>query len=406
MATHREVSNAMLVADVIPCIVRMVAEGGGDASTLKACVFVSRVWRYSARPYIFRRIVIRDERALDTFHTLLGDDRAVQGYVRELEFEGRLLQGARMPSQETSWILGAPLRLAHRLGNVRTICFRKCLGPGNVCRPNEELLEGLSRFTSATRLVVQYCGCREDFAFRCAGILPNLRHLEVEYPLHYAILGGEPSEASILLSQTYPIAEESLQLSTLRLSAADQWQDAILWRLLESPTHFRLRTLRVDLFHSFEDVFGAIAKIGSSLEELELDVRINLEYTSIAQGSPPRDNPLRSCTALRRLTLRVTYAIALRSAVILLEYAPLAHLEHIGFGLIGCMHARDGSWSPPNFAELSAALQAPGNFTGIRTFNFSYQGPDTPPGIWQSLQETLPPEIMRKTTYTHVLTPY
>ena len=126
----------------------------------------------------------------------------------------------------------------------------------------------------------------------------------------------------------------------------------------------------------------------------------------MVQGPPPRDNPLRTCTGLRRLTLRVAYAIALRSAVILLEYAPLAHLEHIGFGLIGCMHAKDGSWSPPDFAELGAALQAPENFTSIRTFNFSYHGPDTPPGMWKSLQKTLPPEIMRKTTYTHVLTPY
>ena len=209
------------------------------------------------------------------------------------------------------------------------------------------------------------------------------------------------SQDGALLSQTYPVAEDSLTLSTLRLSKAPHWQDAILWLMLKSPNRFQLRFLRVDIAQPLDQVYRAIVEVGPLLEELELEVKTSLEYTRMARESPPSDNPLRTCTALRRFTLRFIDTISLRSAVVLLENVPRAHLEHLGFGMIGRVHRSEGLCLP-NFAELGEALRAH-DLAGVRSFHFSYDGTDSQDEIWQCLKDFFPQTIMDKMTYTHVL---
>ena len=118
-----DIAAMELPSDIVSAIASM-ADEERDVKVVKACALVSRVWSLGARPYVFRRVAIRDEASLEEFLDLLCKTQDVQGYVQGLSFERKRTSAAEPSS---TWVLGAPRRLSYKLPMVHEISFHKVL---------------------------------------------------------------------------------------------------------------------------------------------------------------------------------------------------------------------------------------------------------------------------------------
>ena len=376
-----------LPSDIVSAIASM-ADEERDVKVVKACALVSRVWSLGARPYVFRRVAVRDEASLEEFLDLLCKTQDVQGYVQGLSFERKRTSAAEPSS---TWVLSAPRRLSNKLPMVHEISFHKVFDTAD-SKPNNELFEGLATFTSVTNLSLSQCGRGADFVFRCAGIFPNLQHIRIHSPVRYLTFASCLDNPHIQAEcTTYPMAPESLRLSTLHVSNASSCQMALLKWLAKAPSLTQVRSLRVDFDEPFEHLSRVMLKSGPSLEELDLNLVDPLEYLPFISRKL-----LRTCTRLRRLTLRVVCEPD--DIATLLQRVPSQNIEYIGIGLT----QRREEWQIPNLTKLGKML-ANKKFASVRRVHFMYTGPIPQDVVLDVLEATFPPSLMRKLTCAHKL---
>ena len=366
-----------------------------EMETLHAGGRVCSSWRYGARPYKFRHIRLDSQQCVDSLDDLLASVPDIAGYIQQVRFHGKKPEEHR-GTRGSGWILDAPLQLASKLPVLRTIRIHELFDIQD--KPSSRFFEGLASFTSVTQLHLLHCSCREDFVFRCAGVLPNLRHFEVCNPATLP-LGFVDTSA---LDASYPLVPDSMQLTTLRCMHARYDQDKLVHWLVTAPHRASLRHLAVDIDDvSLISLSRALREVGPNLERLELQVYFPPGYVwRRGRGAISAEKLLSPCTALKDFTVGFTGATDMYSALPLLRGVRARCIERVRINLIHFI----GGGSFPNLTELYAILQGE-NFKSMQTARIVYVGPLSLETFRAHMTSRLPAALEPRMRWTHTTYP-
>ena len=355
-----------LPQDVIYYIASLIIEDRNrkqDAiKDLKACALVSKDWHHATKPYIFRRIVVRDQASLDELGGLLDAQPELKSLIRELTLRGSMIEDpeTEYAAPTTAWALKAPLRLSCKLPRLHTIRFEELFDL--MFKPNREFFEGLSKLTTVQNISLLRCGTRADFIFRCAGALPGLRTVDVVDALALpAIFTGPISFDPTDCSALFPEATDLSHLTRLRFWNSLAIQYAVLPKLLSPTGQSALRSLRAEVHEEALPALLSVAnQVGQNLETLVLQLpHCCSEFLATMEASGHTARLLGPCTALKEVGLHVTFLEETRCAhsvaSSLLRNLRSPSLEEVDLQLATytCTCAHDRTVDTPDFTPLA-----------------------------------------------------